>query len=151
MARSLFSSLFSPAGCYCFQLSNTENNNVLSGREVWLVLHSQPLFSCGPWSTGKRGWLCETKVWPHETRRTAAKKLNTQNIPCCKDWISKVWHSACHFKLYEADSSELDHVIAYKKSSKFNSWNVSMEVNLENFLRRRLPTIWYQLYPVMDG
>ena len=38
------------------------------------------------------------------------------------------------FKLYEADAFELDHVIAYKKSSKFNSHNILMEVNLENFI-----------------
>ena len=56
-----------------------------------------------------------------------------------------------HFKLHEADAFELDQVIAYKKSSKFNSWNVSMKVNLENFLHQRLPTIRYQLNPVMDG
>ena len=56
-----------------------------------------------------------------------------------------------HFKLHEADSFELDHVIAYKKSSKLNSWNVSMEVNLQNFLHQRLPVIRYELNPVMDG
>ena len=46
------------------------------------------------------------------------------------------------FKLHEADTFELDHVMAYnKKSSKFSSRNVLMEVNLENFLPRKLPTI----------
>ena len=48
-----------------------------------------------------------------------------------------------HFKLHKADTFELDHVIAYKKSSKFISQNVLMEVNLENFLPRKLPAIWY--------
>ena len=38
------------------------------------------------------------------------------------------------FKPHEADAFELDHVIAYKQSSKFNLQNVLMEVNLENFL-----------------
>ena len=42
------------------------------------------------------------------------------------------------FKPHEADAFELDHVIAYKK---YNSWNVLMEVNLENFLPRKLPAI----------
>ena len=32
------------------------------------------------------------------------------------------------FKPHEADAFELDHVIAYKQSSKFNSQNVLMEV-----------------------
>ena len=41
-------------------------------------------------------------------------------------------------KAHEADAFELDHVIAYKQSSKFNSWNVMMEVNLTS----------YQLYMV---
>ena len=45
------------------------------------------------------------------------------------------------YKPHEADTFELDHVIAYKQSSKFNSQNVLMEVNLENFLPRKLPTI----------
>ena len=47
------------------------------------------------------------------------------------------------FKLHEADAFELDHVIDYKKSLKFKSRNVLMEVNLENFLRRKLPAMWY--------
>ena len=46
------------------------------------------------------------------------------------------------FKPHEADAFELDHVIAYKQSLKFNSRNVLMEVNVENFLPRKLPTIW---------
>ena len=37
------------------------------------------------------------------------------------------------FKPHEADAFKLDHVIAYKQSSKFNSRNALMEVNLENF------------------
>ena len=37
------------------------------------------------------------------------------------------------FKSHEADTFELDHVIAYKQSLKFNLWNVLMEVNLNNF------------------
>ena len=44
---------------------------------------------------------------------------------------------------YEADAFVLDHVIAYKQSSKFNSQNVSMEVNLKNFLPRKLLIIRY--------
>ena len=48
-----------------------------------------------------------------------------------------------NFKLHEADTFELDHVIAYKKSSKFNSQNVLMEVNLENFLPQKFPAIRY--------
>ena len=47
------------------------------------------------------------------------------------------------FKPHEADAFELDHVIAYKQSSKFNLRNVLMEVNLENFLPQKLPTIQY--------
>ena len=38
------------------------------------------------------------------------------------------------FKPHEADTFELDHVIVYRQSSKFNLRNVLMEVNLENFL-----------------
>ena len=45
------------------------------------------------------------------------------------------------FKPHEADAFELDHVIAYKKSSKFNSRNVLMKVNLKNVLTGKLPTI----------
>ena len=76
--------------CWALLLSGyTENDSALRRREVWLVSHSQPLFLRTAWSTGKRGWLRETKVWPHETRRTAAKRvvcnLNMQSIPCCKD------------------------------------------------------------------
>ena len=44
-------------------------------------------------------------------------------------------------KPHEADTLELDHVIAYKKSLKFNSQNVLIEVNLENFLPQKLPAI----------
>ena len=47
------------------------------------------------------------------------------------------------FKPHEADAFVLDHVIAYKQSSKFNLQNVLMEVNLENFLPRKLPAIRY--------
>ena len=43
------------------------------------------------------------------------------------------------FKPHEADAFELDHVIAYKQSLKYNSWNVLINVNLENFLPRKLP------------
>ena len=49
------------------------------------------------------------------------------------------------FEPHEADTFLLDHVIAYKQSSKFNSQNVLMKVNLENFLPGKLPTIWYFL------
>ena len=45
------------------------------------------------------------------------------------------------FKPHEADAFELDHVMAYKQSLKFNLPNVSMEVNLENFLPQKLPPI----------
>ena len=38
------------------------------------------------------------------------------------------------FKPHEADGFELDHVIAHKQSLKFNSQNVSMKVNLKNYL-----------------
>ena len=48
-----------------------------------------------------------------------------------------------NFKLHKADAFELDHVMAYKKSSKFILQNVLMEVNLKSFLPRKLPTIWY--------
>ena len=48
-----------------------------------------------------------------------------------------------HLKPHEADAFVLDHVIAYKQSLKFNSQNVLMKVNLENFLPGKLPTIWY--------
>ena len=47
------------------------------------------------------------------------------------------------FKLHEADAFKLDHMIAYKQSSKFNLQNVSMEANLKNFLPQKLPAIWY--------
>ena len=47
------------------------------------------------------------------------------------------------FKLHEADAFELDHVIIYKKSSKFKLRNVLMEVNLKNFLPQKLPAIQY--------
>ena len=48
------------------------------------------------------------------------------------------------FKPHEADVFELDHMIAYKQSSKFSLRNVSMEVNFKNFLPWKLPTIQYQ-------
>ena len=54
------------------------------------------------------------------------------------------------FKPHEANAFELDHVIAYKQSSKFNSQNVLMEVNLKNFLYQKLPAIWY-LPPSLAG
>ena len=47
------------------------------------------------------------------------------------------------FKPHEADTFELDNVITYKQSLKFNLQNTLMEVNLKNFLPRKLPTIWY--------
>ena len=47
------------------------------------------------------------------------------------------------FKPHEADAFELDHVIAYKQSLKFNLQNVLMEVNLKNFLPQKLSAIWY--------
>ena len=47
------------------------------------------------------------------------------------------------FKPHEADAFELDHMIAYMQSSNFNSRNVLMEVNLKNFLPRKLTAIWY--------
>ena len=46
-----------------------------------------------------------------------------------------------NFKPHEADAFELDHVIAYKQSSKLNSRNVLMEINLENYLPQKLPAI----------
>ena len=51
-------------------------------------------------------------------------------------------------KPHEADAFELDHVIAYKQSLKFNLRNVSMEVNLENFLTRKLPVIRYSNWTI---
>ena len=48
-----------------------------------------------------------------------------------------------YFKPHEADTFELDHVIAYKQSSKINSRNTLMEVNLENFPLQKLPAIRY--------
>ena len=48
-----------------------------------------------------------------------------------------------NFKPYEADTFVLDHVITYKQSSKFNSQNFLMEVNLEIFLPWNLPAIQY--------
>ena len=42
------------------------------------------------------------------------------------------------FKPHEANAFELDHIIAYKRSSKFNLRNVLMQVNLENVLPRKL-------------
>ena len=45
------------------------------------------------------------------------------------------------FKPHEADVFELDHVIAYKQSSKFNLQNNFMEVKLKNFLPQKLPAI----------
>ena len=47
------------------------------------------------------------------------------------------------FKPHEADNLKLDDVIAFKQSSKFNLQTFLMEVNLENFLPRKLPTIQY--------
>ena len=47
-----------------------------------------------------------------------------------------------NLKPHEADAFELDHMITYKQSSKFNLQNVLMEVNFENFLPRKLPTSW---------
>ena len=45
------------------------------------------------------------------------------------------------FKPHEADAFELDHMIAYKQSSKFNSRNVLMEVKLENYLLYGTPSL----------
>ena len=45
------------------------------------------------------------------------------------------------FKPHEADAFELDHVIVYKQSSKFNSQNVLMQINLENVLPQKLHAI----------
>ena len=53
-------------------------------------------------------------------------------------------------KPHEADAFELDHVTAYKQSSKFNLQNVLMEVSLKNFLHQKLPTIRY-LPPSLAG
>ena len=47
------------------------------------------------------------------------------------------------FKPHKVDAFELDHVTAYKQSSKFNLHNNLMEVNLEYFLPQKLPAIWY--------
>ena len=47
-----------------------------------------------------------------------------------------------NFKSHEVDAFELDYVIAYKQSQKFNSQKVLMEVNLKNFLPWKLPAIW---------
>ena len=45
------------------------------------------------------------------------------------------------FKPHEAGTFELDHLIAYMQSSKFNLQNVLMQINLENVLPQKLPTI----------
>ena len=50
------------------------------------------------------------------------------------------------FKLHKANTFELDHVIAHKKSLKFDLQNVLMRVNLENSLPQKLPTIQYWLF-----
>ena len=47
------------------------------------------------------------------------------------------------FKSHEADAFELDHMIAYKQSSKYNSRNVLMEVSLKNFLPQKLQITHY--------
>ena len=47
------------------------------------------------------------------------------------------------FKPHEADAFELEHMIAYKQSSKFNLRYVLMQINLENFLPQKLPAIRY--------
>ena len=47
------------------------------------------------------------------------------------------------FKPNEADTFDLDYVIAYKQSLKLNSRDVLMEVNLKNFLPQKLLAIWY--------
>ena len=47
------------------------------------------------------------------------------------------------FKPHKADAFELDHVIAYKQSSKFSSQTILMEVNLEYFLPQKLPVLRY--------
>ena len=39
-----------------------------------------------------------------------------------------------NYKPHEPDAFELDHMIAFKQFLKFNSQNILMEVNLENFL-----------------
>ena len=66
----------------------TESDNVQRGREVWLHDLAQPssfFLHADRAVHRKKGWPCETKVWPHETRRIELKKVNTQSIPCCKD------------------------------------------------------------------
>ena len=45
------------------------------------------------------------------------------------------------FKPHKADAFELDYVIAYNRSVKFNSRDLLMEVNLEKFFPQKLPTI----------
>ena len=84
---SMVRSLFSRAGRYRFQLILKAITSCAEERSGCMISHSQPLFSCMriARSTGKKGWPCETKVWPHETRRIELKKVNTQSIPCCKD------------------------------------------------------------------
>ena len=46
-----------------------------------------------------------------------------------------------NFKLHEADAFELDHVITYKQSLKFNLQKVFLEVNLKKILPWKLPAI----------
>ena len=54
-----------------------------------------------PCAEERSGWSClASPFFPADrtvhskTRRTIAKEMSTQSIPCCKDWISKVCCSA---------------------------------------------------------
>ena len=82
-------------------LSLSAYDNVLHGRQVWLVSYSQHLFSCmlTARSTGKKvGYVRLIKVWPHKTRRIAAKigeyakysllaiKIDLAKYAACSAW-----------------------------------------------------------------
>ena len=143
---SMARSLFSHTGHYCFQLILKAIMFFTEERSGWSHIACLFFLYVDHVIHRKKGWLRETKVRSHETRIIAAEKgeyakyfllsrLNQQSMVLSMEYGD--------FKPHEADTFESDHVIAYKQSSKFNLQNVLMEVNLDNFLPRKLPAIRY--------
>ena len=71
---SVARSLFSRAGRYRFQLILKAITSCAEERSGWSCIASLFLPACEPRGPQEKGWLHQTKVRPHKSRRIAAKR-----------------------------------------------------------------------------
>ena len=78
-----------PQGIIAFSFAILKMITFCAEERSWLVSHSQSLFSCGPHRPQEKGLRLRSGHTRLEEPQLKSW-IATQNIPCCKDWISKV-------------------------------------------------------------